>query len=460
MRSPVLWLVAGLALTLATVIGASSYARREITRLRDEQVALTERNRLDSLQLIRIQTNLSALADTLRDMTEGVEPYPLSAWRTPFERLRLDLEQALDRERALAPVSRSAAQASQLDAAVERFWTTLARGFDAADAGSIDEARALFAGDASARHAELAHLVSQLLIANTQADDAATARARAVYDAVERQIRWLNIGLVAALTLAGLVVIGAIRRSIREMQRVSAERRALSWRMINLQEDVQASLARELHDDFGQLLTATGLGLARIRRHVEGGSTPANTIAEEITEVQGLAQQVLEGIRQRSHALHPVVLDDFGLEHAVRSHVDLLRRQQGLRIDVSTTGDVSSLDPEMATHLYRIVQEALTNIVRHSGASEVQVSLSVGPDVLAVDVEDDGRGLPPGDGVRHGEQRSGLGLTSMRERAALIGGTLVLAPSATGGLRVSVRVPTRARTTPSGATARPAVPDA
>lgn len=439
-RSPVLWLVAGLLLTVATVIGASAYARREITRLRDEQVVLTERHRLDSLQLIRIQTNLSTLADTLRDMTGNVEPYPLAAWRGPFDRLRFDLEQALARERDLAPVTRPAEQAAQLDAAVDRFWATLSRGFDAADAGREAEARAILTDEATARHAELSHLVSQLLIANTQADDAATARARAVYDAVERQILWLNLGLVAALVVAGGVVIAAIRRSIREMQRVSAERRALSWRMIRLQEDVQASLARELHDDFGQLLTATGFGLARIRRHVERDAVPAATIATEIGEVQALAQQVLDGIRHRSRALHPVVLDDFGLEHAVQAHVDLVRRQYGLQVEVVTTGSFEHLPRDIATHLYRIVQEALTNIVKHAGASEVRVSLASTADGLSVEIDDDGQGLPPGSEDVEA-LRTGLGLTSMRERAALMGGRLVLGRADLGGLRVAVRVP-------------------
>lgn len=435
-----LWLVTGLALTVATVIGASTYARREITRLRDEQVALTERHRLDSLQLIRIQTNLSTLADTLRDMTSDVEPYPLAAWRGPFDRLRFDLEQALDRERELAPVSRPAEQSAQLDAAVARFWATLARGFDAADVRREEEARAVFTDESTARLAELSHLVSQLLIANTQVDDAATARARAVYDAVERQILWLNLGVVAALVVAGGLVIFAIRRSIREIQRVSAERRALSWRMIRLQEDVQASLARELHDDFGQLLTATGFSLARIRRLVERNETPSSTIAAEIGEAQQLAQQVLDGIRDRSRALHPVVLDDFGLEHAVQAHVDLVRRQYGLHVNVCTVGSFEALPRDVATHLYRIVQETLTNIVRHAGASEVLVSLASTPEGVMVEVEDDGRGLPTGDaGVE--SLRAGLGLTSMRERAALMGGTLELGVAALGGLRVAVRVP-------------------
>jgi len=435
-RSPVTWLVIGVLMAAMVVIAASMYARLEVRRLRDEQVALTERLRLDTLQLIRIDNNVATIADTLRDVTDRSEPYPLAAWQQTFERLRVDLDQALTRERALAPVARPPAQAMQLDDAVRRLWEAIDRGFAAARAGRDDEAIAIFATDATSRQAELTHQVSQLLIANTSTDDEGTARARAVYDAVERQILWLNVGLVSALLVAGGTVILAVRRSIIALQQVSAERRALSWRMIRLQEDVQAGLARELHDEFGQVLTALGFGLARTRRHVEQGVTSAADLAGQLAELQDLAKQVLEGIRQRSRALHPVVLDDFGLEHALRSHVELVTRQFGLPIDVRTSGDFTGLASETATHLYRILQESLTNVVRHAGASEVAVSAVREEGGVTLTVDDDGRGLG------HGQQASpGLGLTSMRERAALMGGTLTVSEGPLGGTRVSVHVP-------------------
>jgi signal transduction histidine kinase len=418
------------------VVGTSLYSRREVRRLRDEQVALAERHRLDTLQLIRIDNNVSTIADTLRDMTARSEPYPLAAWQQTFERLRVDLDQALERERALAPVARPAAQARQLDEASRRLWDALDRGFAAARDGREDEALAIFASDARSRQAELTHQVSQLLIDNTRADDEGTARARAVYDAVDRQILWLNVGLVAALLVAGGTVVLAVRRSIIALQQVSAERRALSWRMIGLQEDVQAALARELHDEFGQVLTALGFGLTRTRRHVEQGTTPAPAVAAQIGELQDLARQVLEGIRQRSRALHPVVLDDFGLEHALRAHVELVTRQSGLPIEVQTSGDFAGLPGEIATHLYRVLQESLTNVVRHAGASEVLVTAVRDEREVRLTIDDDGRGV-----VGQPSASPGLGLTSMRERAALMGGTFSIGGGPLGGTRVTVRVP-------------------
>ena len=424
------------------VVTTSLYASREVRRLRDEQVALTERHRLDTLQLIRIDNNISTIADTLRDMTDGSEPYPLVAWQQAFERLRVDLDQALARERELAPVARAPVQARQLDEASRRLWEALDSGFAAARAGRDDEALAIFAAEAQSRQAELTHQVSQLLIDNTSVDDEVTARARAVYDSVERQIRWLSVGLVAALLVAGATIVLTVRRAITALQQVSAERRALSWRMIGLQEDVQAALARELHDEFGQVLTALGFGLARTRRHVEQGTTPAAAIAGQLGELQDLAQQVLEGIRQRSRALHPVVLDDFGLEHALRAHVELVARQTGLPIEVRTTGDFAGLPADVATHLYRVLQESLTNVVRHAGASEVIVSAVRDAGGVRLTVDDDGRGMGSGRPV---QATPGLGLTSMRERAALIGGTFAIGAAPLGGTRVSVQVPVPAQ---------------
>jgi signal transduction histidine kinase len=333
-------------------------------------------------------------------------------------------------------VARPASQAQQLDEASRRLWQAVDSGFAAARAGREDEARTIFMTAAVSRQAELTHQVSQLLIANTGADDEATARARAVYDAVDRQILWLNVGLVGALLGAGGTVVLAVRRSIIALQQVSAERQALSWRMIRLQEDVQAGLARELHDEFGQVLTALGFGLSRTRRHVEQGSTPASEVASELAELQDLAKQVLEGVRQRSRALHPVVLDDFGLEHALRSHVELVARQTGLPIEVATTGDLADLPTETATHLYRILQESLTNVARHAGASEVAVSAVRDVSGVTLTVDDDGRGVQDGRAMP-----PGLGLTSMRERAALMGGTFTMGPGPLGGTRVSVQVP-------------------
>ena len=380
-RSPVRWLVFGVLMAALIVMAASIYARVEVRRLRDEQVALTERHRLDTLQLIRIDNNVV----DHRGHAARHDRSPASRIRSRrgSRPSRVSASTWIRRSRGNGRSRRSHARRRRRVNSTRRHGGSGRRSTAASPprrAGRDEEARTIFTTDATSRQAELTHQVSQLLIANTRADDEGTARARAVYDAVDRQILWLNVGLVTALLVAGGTVVLAVRRSIIALQQVSAERRALSWRMIRLQEDVQAGLARELHDEFGQVLTALGFGLVADARHVEQGTTPARDGGRQNSPncrtSPSRCSTASGSDRERSH---PVVLDDFGLEHALRSHVELVGRQSGLPIEVTTTGELAGLPTETATHLYRILQESLTNVVRHAGASEVAVSADARP---------------------------------------------------------------------------------
>ena len=251
---------------MLVIVGFSLYAAREIRTLRDEQAAMSERNRLDTLQIVRIQQNLSSVAGALRDMLGGTEPYPLAAWANTFTRLRIDLEQALARERELAPAGRLTAEQARLDEANGRFWEAVERSFATANAdgggpAAESAAAAIIRGEAIARHAELVTLVSQLVIHNTRMDEASAARGRDVYDRVARQIYLLAAVLVAGVVIGGAVLLRNTRRTFDTVHGLAAERRALSWRMLTLQETLQTEFARELHDEFGQILTAVGMML-------------------------------------------------------------------------------------------------------------------------------------------------------------------------------------------------------
>ena len=432
-RAPLVRLALGLTLSLLTIIGFCLYAAHEIGRLRDEQMALSERNRRDSLQLIRVQNNLSTLAITLRDMTDKTEPYPMAAWASTFDRLELDLEQAFELERSLAP-ARPAGQQQQIADTTERFWAAVDRAL--ALAGRGDEAAAIEAvrTDALPRHAELVSLVSQLLVRNTQVEEASAAAARDVYTRVVRQIYWLMAILAAAVAVAGVLNIAATRRAFEEVRTLSGQLRALSWRMLKLQEDVQTSMARELHDEFGQILTAITMLLGRVKRRATPTSAPdapADPLVRDLDEVHGIAQQTLERIRTQSRLLHPVILDDFGVEQALAWYVDQFSRQHGLPATFTTSG-VGIVPPDVAIHIYRIVQEALGNASRHARATNAWVRLTQAQGILTLEVEDDGRGLPQWRGEAPAGI-GGIGMTSMRERTELVGGELTLIRSAAGG---------------------------
>jgi signal transduction histidine kinase len=433
--NPSLRLLVGLFVTLATISGFTLYTVREVRNLRDQQTAFSERNRLDSLQLLRIQNNLSEIALSMRDMADGAEPYERIYWRQTFDRRRTDLDQAIEAERALAPAERPAAQQERLQDSVARFWETMDRAFAETAAGNDEGAVTLLRTTAAAQHQELVSLVSQLLVLNNLVQQDALQVNREIYERVEGEIFTLMAGLLLIVIVGGVMVIGANRRAFDNVQRMSGQLRHLSWRMMRMQEDLQESFSRELHDEFGQLLTAIGMLLGRVKRRLPVDSP----LITDLEEVRGIVQQTLEKIRTESRLLHPVVLDDFGLEKALQWYVEQFGRQHGINARFLKGGPIGVISPEATIHIYRIVQEALTNVSRHSGSSDAWVRLRQADDRIELEIEDRGKGLPPE--TERGSTWEGIGLISMRERTQLMGGSFALRPAEAGGLIVSVQVP-------------------
>ena len=187
-----------------------------------------------------------------------------------------------------------------------------------------------------------------------------------------------------------------------------------------------------------------GTLLGHARRRVPGD----DPLTEQLDHVRTIAQETLDRIRAQSQWLHPGVLDDFGLEKALARCAEQFERQTGIRTTLEATGPIGDVRPEFAIHVYRVVQEALSNIGRHSGSSEARVQLECDGAALRAEVEDRGRGMAAG---RARTVEGGLGLVSMRERAELMGGQLRLRQSPGGGLIVEMRVPRAiVTTTPEG----------
>jgi signal transduction histidine kinase len=426
-----------IALVLALVIGAASgaFVVREIYRLRDEQTAIADRNRKDSLQLLRLQNDLASLASLMRDMLAGTEPYPMAGWRPAFERVRADLAEALSLERQLAPAAREPSQQAQIERTVAGYWSTIDSAFAMAAAGDEAGAAALVRGTATQQHMELTGTVSRFLVANNRVQEEAVSANRAIFDRVARQIILLVVALLVVFAAAGGMIVAANRRAFEDVRRVTAQLRALSWRSLRFQEDLQRSVSRELHDDFGQIVTALGTMIGRARRHAGGDSA----LVAEIDAVRHFAQEALDRIRSRSQWLHPGVLDDFGLEKALARATEQFERQTGIRTRFDATGRVDLVRDEYAIHVYRIAQEALANVGRHSGATQALVRLSCEDRELKLEIEDHGRGLPAQ--APEPMLNGGMGLVSMRERAELMGGHLALRRPPEGGLVVELRVP-------------------
>jgi len=430
--SPTKGLLVGMAITLAAVAANSYYLTRQFGRLRVLQTDLLDRNRKDSLQLLRIQNNLHSLGLAMRDMLDADDqPYPLAAWSTPLGRIRTDLADALAREDALATASRSPEQRRYLADSLAQFWDATDRMFALARGGQEAEARAQIRLSLQARQAALATAVARLLVENNQNEEATASRVQGIYSQVERQVRIFLAATLAAIAATSFYLIRSNRRLFARLASLSEERREVAQQLITARESTLRHVARELHDEFGQTLTAMGSMLAGAGARVPAGSP----LRSELREIAEIAQRMLEQVRALSQALHPSILEAVGLEGTVDWYLSSVERQTGLDISYDRSGPPVTMEVTQSTHVYRILQEALNNVTRHSGATQAWVRLRTGGGALELEVEDHGGGMPA---VTAGR---GLGLTAMRERAALAGGTIEFSRPRDGGTLVRLRLP-------------------
>ena len=213
------------------------------------------------------------------------------------------------------------------------------------------------------------------------------------------------------------------------------ELRKLTKKLFQTQEDERRRIARELHDEAGQALTAIKLGLDRLEEHVPTGNIH---MEEEIAEIRKMILQTSSEIRRLSYRLHPTLLSDLGLEPALNLYFKELRKRTTLGIDFHMVGFDHRLVPETETVLYRFSQEALTNTLKHAEAKQFRLSIIKSYPKIIFLAEDDGDGF---DGQFAGSEQQSLGLLGMRERAHLLGGTFHLRSRPGKGTRIRIEIP-------------------
>ena len=210
-RSPTNRLLFGLVITLAAVLAYASYISVQLTGLRKLQSEMVDRNRKDSLQLLRIQNDLNSVALAMRDMLDTTERYPLTAWTAQFERIRQDLDTALKIEEGLAVASRTADQRKYLTQSVAQFWDAVNRMFALAESGKEAQAREQIRLTLQAREQALSTAVSRLLVENNEGEEQAAASIAKIYDGVQRQLYLFLAATLIAIVLTSLYLIRSNR---------------------------------------------------------------------------------------------------------------------------------------------------------------------------------------------------------------------------------------------------------
>ena len=226
------------------------------------------------------------------------------------------------------------------------------------------------------------------------------------------------------------------RRAEFELRHMNAQLRELSASLQEVREQERSRIARELHDDLGQQLTGLKLELAWLGSRIkEGREMPL----ERVTDMKRMLDVAISSVRRISSDLRPLILDDLGFAEAVQWHASEVMKRSHLKLELDLAAHQLVNDDARATALFRIVQEALTNILRHAQAENVAITLSVEGNFLCLRIQDDGLGMP--EKIRVG----GMGLLSMRERAVALGGEFSISKvkegDAKAGVSIEVRLP-------------------
>ena len=247
-------------------------------------------------------------------------------------------------------------------------------------------------------------------------------RLRALTDALEAQVRARTMEL---------------ERRNREVLHQSQKLRELSHRLIRIQDDERRHIARELHDSAGQILAALGMNLATVVRNAKLDAPELARLAEESEQ---MVRELSQEIRTTSYLLHPPLLDECGLSESLLWYIRGLKERSGLEVTLAIPDDFGRLTPEMELVIFRIVQECLTNVHRHSGSRVAAIEIKRGSGNITLSVQDEGSGIPSAKLLEIESQGGGVGIRGMRERVLQCGGKMAL-QSGARGTKISVSFP-------------------
>jgi PAS domain S-box-containing protein len=239
--------------------------------------------------------------------------------------------------------------------------------------------------------------------------------------------------------VGGLSDVSDRRRAAKALEDSRQQLRALAARLQSTREEERTAVARQIHDDLGQVLTAIKLNLDWLERNLDehAKDRTLSTLLERVVESGEMIESAVQSVQRIATDLRPALLDNLGLAEALREEARRFEQRSGTRCELQLTPDSLGLTRESATAMFRVFQEATTNVARHAQASAIRVSLHTQNGHVVLEVEDNGKGISS-DAI--GDPRS-LGLLGMSERASALGGRVEVAPGSPRGTRVTLRLP-------------------
>ncbi len=434
-------LVLGIIVTLGLWLFTSYTFTRHIDDVERQAAAVASRYMRAQELLSNVRAQVLVSSVRVRDALLNPDPGATAGYRKQLEAIHLVIDKALDAYEPVLDTAPGQDQVRNLRAEVDQFHRTslavLAETGGASNAIVRDllNRRIIPRREAAVKISEDIQSLNRLAFIRQQVDIAEIHR-------VAETQSWQRLGLALATSL-GVLLLAAmyagrlesrLRRQMERDSRISQELHEATVKLIGAQEDERRTISRELHDEVGQVLTALQVELSLAHRQL----TAAGVAVDPLIEAQALADGALRTVRDLSQLLRPAALDDLGLPAAIDASLRGLARRHEIKVELSQVGMNDRLAPETEIAAYRIVQEALTNVARHAAAAHCRVRLLRLPELLRVEVEDDGDGFDP-----QGEttEAAGFGLIGMRERAAMLGGSLQIFSAPGAGTRLFIELP-------------------
>jgi len=392
------------------------------------------------LVAVRAQVLLGSLY--LPDVAIEIDPDTIPFHREQLQQTRRDIEEALEQYLPEVDSDVEREHWTRLQAEFDDYWTRMVPLLGGRVSGDSAQARALLHQQALSKHEVIVRISDALRRLNRAAFEQQQAEVTRLHDTLRQGVWWMS-GVMGTLGL--LIAVGATRyasglesrirrQHLQELQH-KLDLQELSAKLVGAQEQERRSLARDLHDEVGQALTAVKIELAAVDRDLKLlGGEPHPRLHEARSIIDG----TLQTVRDLSQLLHPGMLDDFGLLETVRWYVRGFSRRTGLPAKVVADEPFERMASDLEVCAYRIVQEALTNVAKHAEATSCRVHLQRRLQALVVAVEDDGRGMDPSFALRTGRS---FGLMGIRERVAGFGGTFRVEGAGDTGTRLVAEFP-------------------
>jgi signal transduction histidine kinase len=435
----------GLVFVLWLASGYDVVSRLDSVEQRAGAVSARSADADQRLSMVRVQVLIASLY--LRDALFDTTPKAADYDRAQMNAARRDIDQALGAYVPVADLKDERESFRQLRAEVDAFWETVLPVLEWDADRRSTQARAWLRQRVIPKRELIIRISEHIQGLNRVAVTQERELVRQIYAAMRRQV-WETSGLalIASLVVAAAATryAGRLEGRVRQQSIRDAENtrdlQRLSARLVNAQEEERRTIARELHDEIGQALTAIKVELSIAGKH----AALTEREGAAFQEARRLTDRALQQVRDLSQLLHPAMLDDLGLPETIAWYLNSFSARTNIRTDLVQDRMNERLAGEVETCLYRIVQEALTNIARHAEATHCRVYVQRLPHTVLLTVEDDGKGFQADRPASPGGPR-GLGLLGIQERVSGLRGSLRIETAPGEGTRLTVELPALAR---------------